>query len=321
MDAGYVDTSTGGLLRAGDVVRMIILLSKADRVVIHRRCWWSVVLVSLIHALTPIMQLFRSSCLQTQSDGIMCTDSQYTEISDKDMCHKIDGCQFRDSFTPWLKLDNWTAAYPYMDCTLASPGCYSCWIQPADWLVLVFLIVALLCFGLALFNEFRPEQETALHRAAAAACVGTAFLITAGVGHVIQDRYCSHKQFWVIVFVATTVSAIAFGVIQEFRQQSKLARISGAIALLTAAAAVFVLLQGVGIHLASFCVNYWLTYSVTIRMSNCYEDVYERYRRMLYFLHTTPWPTLKRTRKVPHFGLLPEFGLASVNNIETWNKM
>ncbi len=74
------------------------------------------------------------------------------------------------------------------------------------------------------------------------------------------------------------------------------------------------------LHLLSFVVNYTVTFSIAIRMFKCYEDFYVRYRRMLYLLHLCPWSTMKETRRVDSFGMLPTFHLNSITNIEAWNK-
>eukprot|EP01045_Picozoa_sp_COSAG04_P010091 COSAG04_NODE_608_length_12095_cov_54.626709_4_plen_1517_part_00 len=74
-------------------------------------------------------------------------------------------------------------------------------------------------------------------------------------------------------------------------------------------------------HLLCFLVSYGLNFSITIRLTKCYESYYERYRRMLYFLHMTPWSTLKKKHLVPTHGLLPTFPLRSERNIVAWNKM
>lgn len=74
-------------------------------------------------------------------------------------------------------------------------------------------------------------------------------------------------------------------------------------------------------HLPAFCVNYWLTFSLAIRVAKCFEDCYERYRRMRYFLQLCPWATMKGQHFLPTDGLLPTFELTSITNIEAWNKM
>ena len=71
----------------------------------------------------------------------------------------------------------------------------------------------------------------------------------------------------------------------------------------------------------SFMVNYTLTQAITIRLANCYEDFYEKYSRLIYFLHMTPWPTMKALNRRNSHGLLPTFDLTTVDNIEAWNKM
>ena len=78
---------------------------------------------------------------------------------------------------------------------------------------------------------------------------------------------------------------------------------------------------GLTLHSVSFLVNFLLTFHITIRLSKCYEDYYERYQRVLYLLHLTPWPTMKPSHRVKSFGLLPTFDLASTANMIAWNKM
>eukprot|EP01045_Picozoa_sp_COSAG04_P021783 COSAG04_NODE_2377_length_4238_cov_4.969105_5_plen_824_part_00 len=75
------------------------------------------------------------------------------------------------------------------------------------------------------------------------------------------------------------------------------------------------------IHVLSFLVNYTTTVSIAIRMLKCYEDFYVRYRRMLYLLHLCPWSTMKQSRRVDAFGMLPTFHLNSMTNIAAWNKL
>jgi hypothetical protein len=74
-------------------------------------------------------------------------------------------------------------------------------------------------------------------------------------------------------------------------------------------------------HMLSFAVNFTVTFSIAVRMFKCYADFYVRYRRMLYLLHLCPWSTMKQTRRVDSFGMLPTFHLGSITNIEAWNKM
>ena len=61
--------------------------------------------------------------------------------------------------------------------------------------------------------------------------------------------------------------------------------------------------------------------AITIRLAQCYEDYYEKYCRLVYFLQLTPWPTMKSQNIRQSWGLLPIFDLCTVANIEAWNKM
>ena len=123
------------------------------------------------------------------------------------------------------------------------------------------------------------------------------------------------------IFGISSAAALALAIGHETKKHTRRARLC---TLLGATAAVLAVISVFGDspeHTLGFLLSYWMTFSLTVRMSKCFEDVYEKYRRMRYFLHMTPWSTLKRKYKVNSHGLLPEFGLATVTNIETWNKM
>eukprot|EP01046_Picozoa_sp_COSAG06_P062610 COSAG06_NODE_14197_length_1180_cov_1.139685_1_plen_392_part_11 len=87
------------------------------------------------------------------------------------------------------------------------------------------------------------------------------------------------------------------------------------------------------VHLLTFWANAVLTFALVSRLHRCYEDYYEQYHRMLYFIQLTPWSTMKHTyrttregkvevkQKHEHWGLLPTFDLDSSANIVAWNKL
>ena len=87
------------------------------------------------------------------------------------------------------------------------------------------------------------------------------------------------------------------------------------------------------VHLLTFSANAVLTYALASRLYRCYEDYFEQYHRMLYFIQLTPWSTMKHTyrkiiageaavfQKHEHYGLLPTFDLDCIANIVAWNKL
>lgn len=52
-------------------------------------------------------------------------------------------------------------------------------------------------------------------------------------------------------------------------------------------------------HLITFWANATFTFAVISRLYSCYEDYFLQYHRMLYFLHLTPWATMKHIYKDP----------------------
>ena len=52
---------------ASDIVRMLVLRSKADQIMLHRWSWWSVVIVSWAHAALPILRHLVEKPYETDS--------------------------------------------------------------------------------------------------------------------------------------------------------------------------------------------------------------------------------------------------------------
>jgi hypothetical protein len=200
-------------MRASDIVRMIVLRSKADQIMLHRWSWWSVVVVSWLHAALPILR------------------------------HLVEKTDTRRCGTNW---DNRS------------------WWNEKDTLISLALIAVggVIGAGLMLQQKTQPLAATALGVVGTgSACV--AVVLLTGIG--TPDDWAAD---WI-----------------------------------------------------GFLINYWLTFSITIRLAKCFEDCYEKYRRMRFFLQLVPWPTMKRKHTIPTDGLLPTFELNSVTNIEAWNKM
>jgi hypothetical protein len=53
----------------------------------------------------------------------------------------------------------------------------------------------------------------------------------------------------------------------------------------------------IGTHLITFWANATFTFAILSRLYACYEDYFLQYHRMLYFLHLTPWSTMKHIYK------------------------
>jgi hypothetical protein len=53
----------------------------------------------------------------------------------------------------------------------------------------------------------------------------------------------------------------------------------------------------IGMHLITFWANATFTFAILSRLYACYEDYFQQYHRMLYFLHLTPWSTMKHIYK------------------------
>jgi len=197
---------------------MIVLRSKADQIMLHRWSWWSVVIVSWLHAALPILR------------------------------HLVEK--------------------PYEADTLDPRSCATDWAGRSSWHSKGTLVVlALVAFGSTIGAGCMFYKKKTL----AATSLGVM-----GIG----------SACFAVVFLT------GFGTADDW---------SG---------------DWIG-----FLVNYWLTFSITIRLAKCFEDCYEKYRRMRYFLQLVPWPTMKRKHIIPTDGLLPTFELISVTNIEAWNKM
>ena len=185
-------------IRAADIVRMIVLRSKADHILLHRWSWWVVVVTSFLHAAGPVLRQL---------------------------------------------------------VVKAGPG--EC---PID-------------FSKTSFSE---SQEMLL---------GGAALVAASVAALLSSQSLNAAKLMIAVAVACSSCAVVG--LSGFGNQ----------------------------HALAFFVNYWLTFSLTIRLAKCFGDTYERYRRMRYFLQLCPWATMKAQHFLPTDGLLPTFELTSITNI------
>jgi hypothetical protein len=358
-----VKCDSGSYLRSSDIVRLIILCSKADQVIMHGWCWWSVVFTSLLHAALPLLWSMRESCVprfsnrtDVQEQQCTMTENQVTQELRQAKCDAVPHCRYHETGNAWYRLDSDAAIYSHsaLDNDAAryhnSTHQESCMGWEAhdghDRITgdvmcrgtLVLSVASLLIMFIVLFSIFHEawgrlqKADNHILKPCGVAitkerCLAViiAVILSWCIGYRLilglpADNKVSFQQLFVM-YSTLAVPVLLLAVYHEASKHTLRAKVFGGAGVVLALTAMECVFGGSAEHSLGFLLSYWLTFSVTIRLSKCFEDVYEKYRRMLYFLHLTPWSTLKQHRRVQHFGVLPEFGLNSVTNIESWNRM
>jgi hypothetical protein len=313
-------------LRGCDLVRLIILLSKADQIMMHRTCWWAVVFTSLLHASLPLLWSMRELCvpLPHSSTTAKCARAQAARHDVQNACMLAGQCQYHSAFERWKHLDNQCDSEP-LDSLCSERG--HTLLYFGGWLLSVSALLMVTDLTLAMVApEAKKGGLMYAHRQQKTWLRWMSYfgwIMLLGAAILLACIAFSLSGFKVVFKIYAVICVIFLGLAVGYDRKMYTVRTRCCVGLAACAAVLAVVtIFGDSIeHTLGFFLSYWLTFSLTIRLSKCFEDVYEKYMRIKYFLHMTPWSTLKRKHRIETYAVLPEFGLGSVLNIETWNKM
>jgi hypothetical protein len=293
-------------LRASDLVRLIVLMSKADQIALHRIAWWVVVFTSLFHATLPVLWSMREACavqVNSSDPGIsyeaQCThaDLQPTIELRQSVCSAQPHCEFHGSFDTWHHLikmtkggeGSWDDDGMQCESSWASgPNCRGTILMSVNaWIMMLLLLLAVTYTiqrqAAKRTEDTKDTQDTEWNRKKKG-IVFVGFLTMAGVFlQTLWMHWIWEPDLHVVVtaHLILLVVLIAAAIFCELAKKRKRARACGLLAVWAAVIAVVGVFGDSAQHTVGFLLSYWLSFSVTIRMSKCLEDVYEKYRRMV----------------------------------------